>query len=209
MVPVGGSILYSPHKPAKSGSETTILQQINQFYPGRASSSPIIDLFVTFLEMGSATYQNLLKQRKSNFTYLLEKLTILMPKYGERVLNTAKYNKISIACTLTGLNEKVFKPNAVSATFFGSYLFHRRVSGVRVCAHDADGVRKSISGAEFQNYGSHCNNYPDLPYFTTAATIGQTREEIDIYLSRLEEALIHFTSGNPFSINKSAQKVKN
>ena len=54
-------------------------------------------------------------------------------KFNERVLETEKNNKISIACTLTNLEEKVFKPNNINATFFGSYLFHRRVSGVRVC----------------------------------------------------------------------------
>ena len=42
MVPVGGSIVYSPKK-------KDIVDSINKFYPGRASSAPIIDLFVTFL----------------------------------------------------------------------------------------------------------------------------------------------------------------
>ena len=41
-------------------------------------------------------------------------------------------NKISIAVCIAQLNEKVFKPNNQNATFFGSYLFSRRVSGVRV-----------------------------------------------------------------------------
>ena len=45
MVPVGGSIVYSPKK-------GEIVESINKFYPGRASSAPIIDLFVTLLEMG-------------------------------------------------------------------------------------------------------------------------------------------------------------
>ena len=37
-----------------------------------------------------------------------------------------------MACTLTTLNETVFLPNGINATYFGSYLFSRRVSGVRV-----------------------------------------------------------------------------
>ena len=41
-------------------------------------------------------------------------------------------NKISIAVSIRELTEKVLKPNNQSATFFGSYLFSRRVSGVRV-----------------------------------------------------------------------------
>jgi len=45
MVPVGGSVIYSQQKKG-------LVEKINKFYPGRASSGPIIDLFLTFLEMG-------------------------------------------------------------------------------------------------------------------------------------------------------------
>ena len=82
--------------------------------------------------MGELNLKLLLKERKENYKYLYDELTTLMTKYGERVLQT-KNNKISIACTITALDDKVFKPNNIDATFFGSYLFHRRVSGVRVC----------------------------------------------------------------------------
>jgi O-phospho-L-seryl-tRNASec:L-selenocysteinyl-tRNA synthase len=54
MVPVGGSIVYSPKK-------KDIVDKINKFYPGRASSGPIFDLFVTFLEMGETKLKQLLK----------------------------------------------------------------------------------------------------------------------------------------------------
>ncbi len=54
MVPVGGSIVYSPMK-------KDIVDKINKFYPGRASSGPIFDLFVTFLEMGETKLKQLLK----------------------------------------------------------------------------------------------------------------------------------------------------
>ena len=65
--------------------------------------------------------------------YLNQKLGELLEKHGERILVT-KNNKISIASTLVNLDDQVFKPNNIKTTFFGSYLFHRRVSGVRVCA---------------------------------------------------------------------------
>lgn len=67
MVPVGGSIIYSP----KSKGVVTL---VNSMYPGRASSGPIVDLFLTFLEMGEKNFKQLLKERKENFTYLKEKL---------------------------------------------------------------------------------------------------------------------------------------
>lgn len=121
-----------------------------------------------------------------------------MPQYNERILETSKNNKISVASTLCNLNEKVFVPNNINATFFGSYLFHRRVSGVRVC--NVSSKVSNISGSEFTNYGTHANNYPSLPYFTSAASIGQSRKEIDIYIVRLREAFEHFLGKDPFKI---------
>lgn len=54
MVPVGGSIIYSPKK-------KNLVDKINKFYPGRASGAPVVDLFITFLEMGEIKFKSLLK----------------------------------------------------------------------------------------------------------------------------------------------------
>ena len=124
MVPVGGSVVYSPKK-------KDIVEKINKFYPGRASSSPLMDLFLTYLQCGEINFKSLLQERKANYTYLKEQLQKVAEAHGERVLEV-KSNRISMACSLTHLNETVFKPNNINATFFGSYLFSRRVSGVRV-----------------------------------------------------------------------------
>ena len=56
MVPVGGSLIYSPAS-KKSGS---LVEKINKFYPGRASASPLMDLFLTFLQMGELKLKGLL-----------------------------------------------------------------------------------------------------------------------------------------------------
>ena len=101
MVPVGGSIVYSPLK-------KQWVDKINKFYPGRASGSPLVDLFITFLEMGESNLKRLLKERKENFVYLKEKLKKVAEKHGERVLEIPN-NNISLACTLTNLNETVFE----------------------------------------------------------------------------------------------------
>eukprot|EP00355_Strombidium_rassoulzadegani_P001953 CAMPEP_0168609556 /NCGR_PEP_ID=MMETSP0449_2-20121227/1275_1 /TAXON_ID=1082188 /ORGANISM="Strombidium rassoulzadegani, Strain ras09" /LENGTH=349 /DNA_ID=CAMNT_0008649719 /DNA_START=426 /DNA_END=1475 /DNA_ORIENTATION=- len=195
MVPVGGSIVYSTTQKLNRDDpkvpRVNMIEKINKLYPGRASSAPIIDLFITYLEMGELNLKALLRERKENFAYLNEQLHELMPKYGERVLETSKNNKISIAATLTALNEKVFMPNNINATFFGSYLFHRRVSGVRVCA-SSKGALSTVGESKFINYGTHCDDYADLPYFTSAASIGQTKREIDLYVHRLDEAFQHF-----------------
>lgn len=41
MVPVGGSFIFSAKK--------EIVRKISEMYPGRASSSPILDIFITLL----------------------------------------------------------------------------------------------------------------------------------------------------------------
>ena len=79
--------------------------------------------------------------------------------HGERILDV-KSNKISMACTLTHLNETVFLPNNINATFFGSYLFSRRVSGVRV-VNSSQGKQTTFAEKyTFLNYGSHAEAYP-------------------------------------------------
>ncbi|CDW79188.1 o-phosphoseryl-trna selenium transferase [Stylonychia lemnae] len=189
MVPVGGSIIYSPKK-------KDLIDKINKFYPGRASGGPIVDLFITYLQMGAKTMKQLIKQRKENFEYLKTKLNTILLKYNERILET-KNNKISMAVTLINLNEKVFKPNNINATFFGSYLFSRRVSGVRV-VNSSNGKRSQPIGENtFLNYGSHSENYPFLPYFTCASAIGQKKEEIDVFVIRLQDAFENFLKNDP------------
>lgn len=130
-----------------------------------------------------------MKERKENYEYLKQHLTKLLETYNERILET-KNNKISMACTLATLNAKVFTPHGVSPTFFGSYLFSRRVSGIRVVALSPNPSK--INTENFKNYGSHSEAYPHLPYFTAAASIGQSKLEIDVFIQRLDEAFKYF-----------------
>ena len=89
-------------------------------------------------------------------------LTKIAEQFGERVLET-KLNKMSIGVSLSKLS--IPEP-----TFFGSYLFSRRISGIRVVVKSGP---KEIAGSlKFINYGSSHNEYPHLPYFTCAAAIG-------------------------------------
>lgn len=133
MVPVGGSLIYTPVK-------KHLCEKINKFYPGRANASPLMDLFLTFLQMGEAKLRQLLTERKANYAYLKLQLARVAEKHGERVL-AVDSNRISMACSLTNLDETVFKPNGLAPTYFGSYLFSRRVSGVRVINASADGQK--------------------------------------------------------------------
>lgn len=73
---------------------------------GRASSSPSTDLLITLLSMGVKGYKDLLKERKSNYKALQEKLSECAQKHGERLLSTP-HNGISmgklIICKSLGL----------------------------------------------------------------------------------------------------------
>ena len=51
LVPVGGSIIFTQTEETLKKSKI-IIYLVSSKYPGRASSGPIVDLFLTFLSMG-------------------------------------------------------------------------------------------------------------------------------------------------------------
>ena len=62
---------------------------------GRASASPTIDLLITLLSLGWHGYQDLLKKRKEQYTYLREKLSVCAERHGEKLLEIP-HNPISM-----------------------------------------------------------------------------------------------------------------
>ena len=91
MVPVGGAFVYSP--------QTAPIDLIRGNYPGRASMSPILDVFITLLHMGRRRVVALLREREECYDYLHSRLETLAQSFGQRVLVTPG-NPISIAMTL-------------------------------------------------------------------------------------------------------------
>lgn len=89
--------------------------------------SPVLDLFITLLSMGSITWKQLLRQRKENYAYLHGQLEKLAEKHGTRVLQT-KRNDISIGVSLDMLDSP---GDNKRISFLGSMLFSRFVSGTR------------------------------------------------------------------------------
>ena len=109
MVPVGGTII--------AGFDKLFISKVSQCYPGiticdifvvrpkmteyclflsgRASSSPIIDLFITLLSLGSKEYISLVKERKQLYQSLKEGLVKVAAQFGQRILDTPG-NSISI-----------------------------------------------------------------------------------------------------------------
>lgn len=97
MVPVGGAIISCP------GPE--MISQISMLYPGRASISPILDLFITFLSMGEEGLQRMWKERQRLVVIMTEKLKCFAQRRGERIIESPR-NSISIGVTLDTLSIK-------------------------------------------------------------------------------------------------------
>lgn len=178
MVPVGGAII--------AGFDKSFVQSIGKMYPGRASASPVIDFFITMLSLGSNGYKKLLSERKELYLYLQSGLNNVAGRYGERVLD-AKQNQISLGVSLTTL-DKMYLGNKKRITEFGSHLFKRSVSGTRVVTPFDE---KNIGGYTFTGWGAHFNKYP-CSYLTAAAAIGTTKQDIDLFLKRLDKTFKQF-----------------
>ena len=94
---VGGAIVASPSK--------AFVDEFSKLYPGRASMSPVLDVFITLLSLGRQGLKALRQRRKNEiYPYLHAQLEKLAAKHGERVLDT-KHNTISIAMTLDRLDD--------------------------------------------------------------------------------------------------------
>ncbi|XP_032783680.2 O-phosphoseryl-tRNA(Sec) selenium transferase isoform X1 [Daphnia magna] len=170
MVPVGGTII--------AGFDKSFVNKISQCYPGRASSSPIVDLFITLLSLGSKEYKTLARERKHLFQLLKEGLAMIASRFGLRVLDTPG-NSISIGISLPPVKD----PKLL--TQLGSQLFLRCVSGTRVVSNLEI---KVINGHEFRSWGAHHSNYP-TGYLTAAATIGMTAVDVEQFLKRLTKVM--------------------
>jgi len=168
MVPVGGAVI--------AGFDKKLIKEISQTYPGRASGSPSIDVFITLLSMGVSGYKALLAQRKALFTKLMTEMQSLAIKYKVEVLES-KNNTISIAMTL---NE-----SGNEATNIGSMLFTRGVSGTRVVTGCDN---KIIEGITFVGWGSH-TDHCEKPYLTAAASIGMSEDDIGSFVKRVCKVL--------------------
>ncbi|EQC33319.1 O-phosphoseryl-tRNA(Sec) selenium transferase [Saprolegnia diclina VS20] len=177
LVPVGGAVIC--------GSDKAFVQAIGKLYPGRASNAPALDLFITMLHLGRRGYKALLDERKRLVPYFHAALTSVATAYGERVLET-RHNDISFCMTLSHVTGK-------DATFLGSMLFSRGVSGTRVVTGTANAT---IVGHEFVGFGAHSATYPTA-YLSAACAIGMTQDEIDVFITRLAKTLGDFKAKTP------------
>jgi O-phospho-L-seryl-tRNASec:L-selenocysteinyl-tRNA synthase len=164
MVPIGGSVIYS--------NNTKLIEKIKKNYPGRASISPILDLFITLLEMGKTKYKYMIKDRKEKYDKLKIAMSKVADKYGEKILETPN-NKISIAMTLKNICKDAENKNDI--TKLGSLFYSRQISGIKILTPSET---INFNDYKFSNYGTHCENYHSLPYCAFAAAIGITDTEV-------------------------------
>jgi O-phospho-L-seryl-tRNASec:L-selenocysteinyl-tRNA synthase len=187
MVPVGGAVI--------AGADPALVGAISKLYPGRASMSPVLDVFVTLLSMGVRGWRALLQQREELLVYFRDRLRAVAANSGERLLE-CPHNPISVAMTLGTFGTQAAGAAAAAdadaaraaVSYFGSMLFSRNVSGARVVA---PGALEKIGGTLFRGYGAHADAYPHA-YITFACAIGMTRSEVDVLVERLEATVADF-----------------
>ena len=188
----------SPNKEVTKG--------IGKIYPGRASSAPIIDLFITLLSMGLDGYKGLLAKRKSLLDSFQTRFGEVAERHGGRILNCPR-NTISFGITLDTLSESPdeigvdsVKESSLDTSYFGSMLFMRCVSGTRVVPR---GQTKTMGKHSFEGFGSSTDNYQH-DYLTAACAIGGTECDLDEFFSRLDKAFKDFKKKR----KKKAAKTK-
>lgn len=166
MVPVGGAVV--------AGFDAQFMENIGKKYPGRASVTPVMDLFITLLSMGVQGYTSLMSQRTDQMEYLRTRLGEVAATFNLQLLQT-KNNPISMGLTI---------PKG-AGTELGSQLFLRGVSGVRVVTpHQV----KTVAGITLKGWGAHHPNYPQ-GYLTAAAAMGMAKGDIETFVARLEKCL--------------------
>jgi O-phospho-L-seryl-tRNASec:L-selenocysteinyl-tRNA synthase len=184
MVPVGGAIVASRSK--------DFVQLVSSCYPGRASMTPILDLFITLLSMGESGYHKLLEDRKALCNKLKTSLDSLSTQFNVKLL-LSEHNSISYGLSLDEVqfNISSSEQERHTLTFLGSMLYQRSVSGCRVV--DCNGKISDIGKFKFCNWGAHYSNYP-CSYLTVACSIGMTETDIELFFERFKKILSkHFT----------------
>jgi len=184
-----------------SSPDQQALKQVSKTYPGRANSSPLQDIFITLLSMGAKGFMELLKSREALVPYFISSLSVVAEKYGERILHTPN-NSISFGVTLKHVVE-----DGNQASYLGSMLFKRCVSGTRVVTGSAP---KEVGSIVFPQYGAHIDNYSEAPYFTAACAIGITQKEIDGFCIRLDKTIQQYLKKkNKSNVNSSEDDTTN
>jgi len=181
LTPVGGAVI---------AGEKAFVGRVAALYPGRASAAPVVDLFVTLLEMGRSGWLAVQRQRTELMPAFLAAVEKFAADRGERVLRHDR-NDISVAITVrnygaadAGSDKKPKK----SAASLGAELFRHRITGPKVIL-PGPGSAKKLCGVTFDGYGTHSDAADGVPpMLVVACAVGMTRAELDTLMVRLEAA---------------------
>jgi O-phospho-L-seryl-tRNASec:L-selenocysteinyl-tRNA synthase len=188
MSTAGGAIVLSP--------EEKVTENVSKVYAGRASSAPVVDLFITLLSMGLNGYKEILEQRNAMLPDFKAQFREVAEKHGE-VLIECPTNTISYGITLDQLVRSKHHDESVddylkavngNISYFGAMLFSRCVSGTRVVPR---AQTKVVSGQEFVGFGSSTECYPHA-YMTAACAIGLSKSETEEFFARLDKTMKEF-----------------
>ncbi|KAL7684837.1 putative SepSecS/SepCysS family, pyridoxal phosphate-dependent transferase, major [Plasmopara halstedii] len=193
----------------RSGRVDAVVQILDKtswcpfIYPGRASSTPTLDFFITILQMGN---RRLLNERKQVAGYMRMKLNAVAMEEGERVLHVLSNEvqmqnnvvcQISFAMTLTTLCPNVTN---MQEGILAQVKVIRRCRDVLLSSdcdlHQLAALtrivscldRKDIAGYKFDSYGAHFDGFP-VPYVTFACTLGMEQYEVDVFAIKLRKTL--------------------
>lgn len=181
MVPVGGAIISCP--------APEMVSQISMLYPGRASISPILDLFITFLSMGEEGLQRMWKERQRLVVIMTEKLKCFAQRRGERIIESPR-NSISIGVTMDTLSiKKTISSGTVD----------------RITARD-NAMKKSEGSAD---YSLHTSNQ-DQPSATTTNDANATATATaTVHLEEVtSSSLTQPPSAPPIALSEGAVQSK-
>jgi hypothetical protein len=106
-VPVGGAIVISPSH--------SVVDAVSRIYPGRAALAPILDLFITLLQLGKRGLIAALTQRKAVASLLRDRIASLAASYGERLLES-RGNPISFAMSIDSITGRLGRSTWSSAS---------------------------------------------------------------------------------------------
>lgn len=184
-VPVAGAFVYS--------SDNKLIEKLRENYPGRASIQPILDLFITFLELGQKELIKIFGERKKRYNLLKESMKKIAYDFEEKILELEN-NKISLAFTLANIIKHIKEKNPNfdeknEITELGSYFYKRQISGIRILTNKDE---KEICGIKFKNFGVSSDNFSFIPYMTFACSIGTTEEDIQLFIEKFPKILKEF-----------------
>ena len=182
----------------------SVVSSMSRLYPGRASSSSVVDLLITLLTLGERGWLSLLARRTLLFDRLRTSLHDLAARHNERVLRTADSNDISLALTVT-LPLSAAQSSERCLSLLGSMLYRRGVSGMRVWQPNAVSPFPTLplDGWGGHGWGVHMHSASSQSgsgssgdcvrgYVSMACAIGMEQQEVDAVIQKLDDTMVRW-----------------